>query len=175
MTVGKSRTTLLPELILVCHFTLQPLDERLWAKPICHVMYQVLTICINSHKMKSIHASTNHLYLFPSKSQLLSLPSTVICCSLNVIAIFTDTTLFVLNKNQQLVLSLQKGAWCYRDLVNSPGESEAIAGWILARDRPVWKGKRTILRWIICCHLISNISSNWKKFNKMISDYLTFL
>ena len=110
IAVRKSRSSLLPELILVWHFTLQPLDERLWAKPICHVMYQVLTICINSHKMKSIHASTNHLYLFPSKSQLLSLPSTVICCSLNVIATLTETTLFVLNKNQQLVLSLEKGA-----------------------------------------------------------------
>ena len=32
---------------------------------------------------------------------------------------------------------------------NSPGESEAIAGWILAHNRPVWKGKWMILRWII--------------------------
>jgi len=34
------------------------------------------------------------------------------------------------------------------------------AGWILAGDRSVWKGKRTILRWITPYHLISNILSN---------------
>ena len=54
---------------------------------------------------------------------------------------------------------------------NWPGESEAIARWILAGDRPVWKGKRTILGWIIWYLTYRRTE---KKFNKKVSDYLAF-
>lgn len=53
-------------------------------------------------------------------------------------------------------------------------ESDAIAGWILAGNCSVWKGKWAILTWITCYHSISNVMSNWKDLNKTISDFLKF-